>query len=232
MKATKQASKEEFLAGTVIQTTIGPNTVAIETKHNNKKNKAIVQYELIVPSSAKLHVAVDKGSINVGKISSSIRATTKEGDINVNNTNGTVIASSDYGTITIKNSTGNIRAATEKGNIIVDGSTRNVVAKTKKGSICTTCKKVPALDTISLSAESGSIMLALPKRTNAEVLARTARGKLTCEHYVTVKPQTVQLNKKTWSRLKKEVDGTLGTGEATIKLTTGSGNIKIVHTTT
>lgn len=231
MKATKQASKEELLADTKIQIALGPNTVTIATKHNNKKSKTTVQYELIVPSTAKLHVMTDKGSISVDKTSASIKATTREGNININDARGTIVASSQYGTITVKNATGNIRATTAKGNIIVAGSTRNVIAKTKKGTICTTCKTVPALDTISLSTGSGNIMLAIPKKTNAEVQARTARGRLTCEHYITMKPQTVQLNKKTWARLKKGVDGTLGTGEATIKLTAGSGNIKIVHST-
>ncbi len=231
LKATKQAFKEELLAQTTVDTQLHENTLAITTQHKTTDNTTLVQYELIVPQNTKVNITTDQGSITIDKLNAPIKAVTQDGTITINDTKAAVDALTENGAIIIKNVLGNVRAETNNGNITIYGAQHTVVAKTKTGTITTECSTVPSLDTILLNAQSGDIHLALPHKTNADLQARTAHGTLTCEHYVTIKPQTVQLNKKTWSRLKKEVAGTLGTGEATIKLHADAGNIKITQVT-
>ncbi len=231
LKATKQASKEEDLKNVDIKIATRKKGIVVSTKRQNKKCNASINYELIVPRKIRVSVATTKGSISVEKLNATVKAKTDNGDINISDTKGNIVAATNRGSITINKATGNIRATTVSGNITIDKASRNVVAKTKSGAIYTTCSDIPALDTVALSTQSGNITLTLPKKVNAELQAKTTRGKVTSEHYITVKPHTVQLNKQTWARLKKEVDGTLGTGEATIKLQAKSGNIKILKTT-
>lgn len=153
------------------------------------------------------------------------------GNITINNTKGILVAKTDRGNIMVNKAQGNIHAVTQNGNITIDESTKSIIATTQKGGITTTCKNVQPLDTILLSTQSGNIKLGLPAVTNAELQARTGRGKLLSEHYITIKPQTVKLDRHMWARFKREVNGTLGSGEATIKLSATYGNINIVKAT-
>jgi len=231
LKAIKRAKKEELLAEVDVKTQATEKILNIATKVIKPGSKTEINYELIVPRTVKVNIATTQGSITIKNLNAPVKAKTENGSIDIANTRGTVIASTDQGAIKIASSSGNIRATTVTGKIIIEESSQNVVAKTKKGAIKTVCRNLRSLDTIALSTQSGHIELALPQDVNAELKARTAKGKLTSEHYITTKPQTVRLNKKTWARLRKEVDGTLGTGEATIQLTADSGNIKITKAT-
>lgn len=231
LQAKKIANKKEMLDDICIETEkIGQN-LNIKTTQKTEKNKTTVHYELLVPRTAKLDIKNINGSITISQIDAAINVKTETGDINILNTRGPIIAETNRGTITINKASGNIRAITEYGNINIKESTRNIIAKTQTGAIAASCKTIPALDSISLSTGSGNIELSLPDKTDADLRARTERGKLISDHYITVKPQTVKLNKQTWSRLRKEVEGTLGTGEASIRLSAGRGNITIAKTT-
>ncbi|MDZ4153189.1 hypothetical protein, partial [Methylicorpusculum sp.] len=67
----------------------------------------------------------------------------------------------------------------------------------------------------------------LPQGTNANLQAKTDQGCLTCDHFITLNPMTTQLDHESWNRFKKEADGILGTGDATIKVCTAHGDIRI-----
>ncbi|MCK5632113.1 DUF4097 family beta strand repeat protein [bacterium] len=233
MKATQEANKKEELTTIDIETKISKKKIAIKTVQKEPtKNELFVHYELIIPEQVKINVATEYGNISIDHINAATKAKTKNGDIYITNNKGIVLAQTDTGSITINNSCGNIRATTGKGNITIDKSSKNIIAHATKGTIYTTCQKIPSLNTVKLSTQSGNIFLSLPNKIDAHLQAETKKGKLTCEHYITLKPQTVQLNKKTWAQVKKEVYGTFGTGNANIKLNVGSGNIKILKTKT
>jgi len=228
LKATKLAPQEELLDTIAINAALTNRAVTITTHYKDKKARGSVNYELLIPRNTKVNVAMNKGSITVNRINGPILATTQTGNITINNTKGTLVAKTNRGNITVSKAQGNIRAITQNGNINIDESTKSIIATTKKGGITTTCKNVQPLDTILLSTQSGNIKLGLPAATNAELQARTGRGKLLSEHYITIKPQTVKLDRHMWARFKREVNGTLGSGEATIKLSATYGNINIV----
>lgn len=231
LKATKLAPQKELLDNIDINTAFTKKAITITTSYKDEKTKGGVNYELIIPQNTTVKVAVNKGSITVNRINGPISATTQTGNIIVNNTKGVLIAKTDRGNIVVNKIQGNIRAVAQNGNIIIDKSTKSIIAKTKKGAIKTTCKNVRSLDTILLSTQSGNISLGLPTTTNADLQARTNRGKLLSEHYITIKPQTVKLDRHMWARCRREVNGTMGSGEATIKLSATSGNIKIIKAT-
>lgn len=231
LKVTKQAFKEELLSKTTVEALHQDNTLLLTTQHKTADHSTLVHYELIIPHNTKLNVATGEGNIVIDKLNAPVKAVARTGTIAINGTKAAVDASTETGNITINNVSGAVRAEAVSGDIFIYGAQHTIVAKTKSGKIVTECTTVPSLDTIILNTQSGDINLALPHKTNADLQAHTGKGTLTCDHFVTIKPHTTQLNKKTWSRLKREVAGTLGTGEATIKISAGTGNIKITELT-
>jgi len=236
LKATKRISKKEDPDDILIQIQkdAAKNHISIKTAYKedkvNKTNKikGSVDYELIIPQNIIVDLKTDKGEIKIKKAKGPITASTNKGDIKIIDTQGEISAEANQGNILVDQSLGNISAVSSYGDIQISDASQSIKAHTKSGSIKTSCKTVPSTGAINLVTNSGSISLALPITTNAELKARAAKGKVTSDHYIEIKPQTVQLNKKTWDRFKREVDGTLGSGEATIELTTHYGNIKIL----
>lgn len=228
IKITKKATKEEFLPDADVKIKASETEVVIQVKQKKQsEGKVDVIIEVIVPEQTEVNIVQKKGPIIIRNLKGPAKTRTEQGHIEIAGVKGAIVASTDYGSIKINNGPEDIRAHTLNGNITIDQVTKNIVARAKKGTISTTCKNTESLETVSLSTKSGNIVLTLPEKVSAELLAKTRKGKITSEHLITIKPQTTQLNKKTWSRMRKEVDGTLGNGDATIKLTAGSGNIKI-----
>jgi len=226
--ATKKATKEEFLPMAEVKIKATEKKILIITKEKKEaQGKVEVNYKLLVPEAATVNVTTEKGGIFINNLRGQAKAQTKEGNIEIANVQGAIVTSADYGSITVCNSCQDVRAHTLKGDITIEEATKTIVARAKKGKICTTCKNACQLDTVCLSTESGHITLSLPEEVNAELLAHTKKGRISSQHEITLKPRTTTLNKKTFARMRKEVDGTLGTGDASIKLTAGSGNIKI-----
>jgi len=230
LKATKRISKKEDPKdiSIKIEKQIAKNHVSIKTAYKDNKVKGSVDYELIIPNNITINLKTDKGEIKIKRAKGPITACTNKGDIRIIETSGQITAQAGQGNIIVDQSNGNIFASSSYGNIQISNASKSVKALTKSGSIKTSCKNIPSTGSINLGTNSGNISLSIPGSTNAEVEARTGKGRVTSDHYIEIKPQTVQLNKKTWARFKREVDGTLGSGEATIKLSANYGNIKIL----
>lgn len=229
--ATKKANKEEQLVKITIDEIHAlhdeKDYYSIKTTLSDKKSKASVDYSVVVPHGMKLQLSTQKGKITVNETHAPLAATTKQGNITITNADQTIKAESDYGSIQVAHATGNVSARTNYGNIIIDDTHKGIIAKTNRGKIVTTCTHIPETSRIQLQANSGNIILTVPQETNATIQGKTNRGTLVSDMYINLKAQTTQLNKKTWNRFKKEVDGIMGTGEAEIKLSSAKGNIKI-----
>jgi hypothetical protein len=133
------------------------------------------------------------------------------------------------GSISILNAHGPIEAHTQQGNITAENITHNCNARSTSGKITLTYKNVPATSSINLTSTSGNIVLGLPAETNAEICGNTTYGTFMSDHDITLKSYTTKLNKITWKQFTQHVEGTLGTGDATIKINSAKGNVKIVE---
>ncbi len=235
LKAIKKAAKPEELTAFSIKAKredrLEGEQLSLTTVCNNKQAKGAVHYHLIVPANIKLNLRTEHGSVTVNDVNGPITVNTLQGNIELKNVSNTVTAQTEEsGSILIEKAKGNIKATTAKGNITIDAATKSVIASTQKGNITTACNNVPATSRIVLNTQnSGGITLALPTSVNATLQGKTTRGKLTSDHYVTIKPFTTKLNRQSLKNFGKNVDGILGTGEADIQLTSNSGNIKILE---
>ena len=194
----------------------------------NADKKTVVNVELIVPEKRDLKLDTTVGAITIENIQAGISATTTQGPIQLTAVRGTVVAKTvKSGSITIDKARGNIKATTDKGAINLYNTTESVVASTGKGSVNVTCQKLPSTGKLNVHTISGKISVKLPHEINADLMAKTKYGAVTCDHFVTIKPFTTQWNKNAWRHLKHEICGTLGTGEALISIQNDRGNIKI-----
>ncbi len=233
LKATKMCKKEEDAQKVRISKQDKDNTLILRTVYQETVKGAAIDYELVIPIGMKLQLSTINGSIYLNDTKSPIIATTEHGNIEANNVEKAIKATTkSNGSIVIGNVQGNVYADTNFGSINIKDAAQNVIAKTNKGIITVACSELPATSTIQLETKNGTINLALPASANATIDGSTRRGSLTSDHYLTIKSHTTKLNRQAWTRFKKEVHGILGSGEADIKLSADSGNIKILQTKT
>lgn len=235
LKAIKKTAKQEDLDTLTItakrKERFNGNHLTLTTACSNKNARGAIDYHLIVPAHIALNLRTDYGQVQVNNVNGPLIITTKNGNIQLSNVGNTVTAQTEEtGMIHIEKARGNIKATTNKGDIVISDATKSITAHTQKGNIITACNDVPAKSRIVLnSQESGGITLALPTSINATVLGKTTRGRLTSDHYITIKPFTTKLTKQARKDLEKQVDGIIGTGDADIRLMSNNGNIKILE---
>jgi len=210
LKIIRRAKKQSDLdAIKIIADSTNSHHLAISTYCTQKKMKGSVEYELIVPTSLGVMLSTNKGDICINDIQGKIKAATKKGSICIENAQGEVEALSEYGAITIINAHSSVTARSIKGKVVV-----NYAA-------------LPHDSNVQLSTISGNIALTVPALINATVHCSTAYATVCSDHYITLSPYVTQLNYCAWAKFKKEVNGTIGSGKATISLTSTYGNINI-----
>lgn len=234
LKATKRANKEEDLADISIKASrIDDKKLMIKTVLAHNTVKGSVEYECIVPANINVEIKNNHGNIAIHDIHGPTTATTIKGNIEIYNIKNTVHAqTTKKGNITIQNTNGAVSATTHHGNIEIDNAYDSIIASTTKGYVTVACSQVPTTSAIRLETTAGPISLSLPSGVNATIKGQTAHGTLSSDHYITLRPYTTRLDTLAWNRFKKEVDGTLGTGETEITLRSTYGNVKILETKT
>jgi len=200
------------------------------TKLASKASKVSVDYELVVPHNVRLELVTDHGTIKIHGVDGHIIAKTcQSGNIEIENAQNTVYAQVEHkGSILINHAQSNVKAFAHHGNITILNAQKGIIAQADRGRLDIACLQIPSTSKVSLNTRSGHITLRIPETTNAELQAHNENGIVTCAHYVTVKPLTTQLDSSAWTRFKREVEGTIGSGEATISAHTDRGNIKIL----
>ena len=229
LKTTKRAKKEEdlHLIKIVIDSS-ATDHLAITTKHINQKLAGLVEYELIIPASLDVTLNIsESGNASIKNVHGSINVVTND-NIAISNSKNLVSARTlKKGAIYVANALGPVDAHTHHGNITGENIAHSFNAHSTSGKVSIAYKKLPSTSAIDVNTTSGNITLALPSNTNAEIKGHTTHGTLLSDHVITLKPYATQLNSFAWNKFKKEVDGTIGTGEATIALHSIKGNVKI-----
>jgi hypothetical protein len=229
LKTTKRAKKKETLDTIKIVSSTKGNHLDIKTKHVNQKLTGLVEYELIVPASLNIKITISgSGNAIINDVHGSINVVTND-TITITNSKQSVSARTlKKGSITVINATGPVEAHSHYGNINGENIANSFNAHSTKGKVSVGYKTLPSTSSINLKT-TGNITLALPADTNAEIRGHTTHGTIISDHYITLRPYTTQLNSFAWNKFKKEVDGTLGTGQATIALHSTNGNVKIIE---
>ncbi len=129
-------------------------------------------------------------------------------DVNLETSNGSVAVEGVKGRIDMESSNGSVRLTDVGG---------RVNARTSNGSVQVTLTgKYWDGDGLTVTTSNGSARLDLPDGYNAHLVAGTSNGSLNLDIPVTVQ-----------GRVSKHIDTTLGSGGATIQMTTSNGSLRI-----
>lgn len=203
--------------------------LSIECTHEDQIEGSI-DFEIIIPKQLTLNIASIQGNILIKDSQTPLRASTNKGSLEIINARNSIdVNSLSKGSISISHASGRIKAKTNSGNILIKDANASITATTNYGSIEMFAKDIPSTAAIKLSTISGNIKLHLPPDTNADLQAYTKQGIITSDHFITLKPQTTQLNKQAWKRFQKQIEGTLGSGEAQIHLSSIKSDIKLLE---
>jgi len=230
--AIKQSSSPENIELITLADSHKDNTFTLKINYGPSEKKAIkgaVNLVIRIPETCSNEIHTDQASIWVDGLESPVKVFSKTGLIEIFNTRGTVYAENNKGDIVINHPKSTVKVKNITGKVSIEKASKTTLVETDSGPISIMYKKVPHQTTITATTQSGPIELLLPEDVNADLQAKTKKGVILSEQMITLKPKTVQLNKKAWTSLKKEVDGTFGTGEAQIRLSSSSSSIKILE---
>jgi len=120
--------------------------------------------------------------------------------------------------VEIEGVTGKVGASSVNGHLIVKGLASDSKLETVNGNVEAAFQKFEGVKSVSLKSVNGKLQLNLPSDTSAEVSAKTVNGTIHGDAGLTVtKHQPVG----------SSLHGTLGKGEAHIKLETVNGSIRV-----
>jgi len=228
LTAIKKATDENLAKISVLIDTNNSDSIRMKTIFQDDTVKGTVDYTLMVPKQMTVRLKTGKGNIRVKRFDGTIWANTDNGTIEISNVSNKIMATvNESGHIFVEQSKGSIQASTQDGNIQISDAKQSVVASTGNGSIMLQASKVPAAESIYLSA-TGALHVYLPDGTNAHLKAQATHGKIFSDHYITLASQMTKLDSQSWAQLQRNVEGTLGTGEAEISLSSLNGSIKIL----
>lgn len=190
-----------------------------------------IDCEVIIPADIMLDIMAHEGTIDIKQATKATTACIDSGNIIIYKSEAPIVAQITHkGSITIEHSLEHVKANTKKGDITIRDAHMTIIAHTDKGNIAVQSYDVPSTATVNLTTARGSISMAVPRSVNAEMQAHTNKGLITCEPIITLRPFSTRITKHTFDRLKREIEGTLGSGEAQIFLSSGRGNIAITET--
>lgn len=231
LKTVKHASSFEDIDKITVKVIRTPDTITVQTASSDEiDNKYSVDFHALVPKKMALRLATGNGTIKAKHCEGMIQAHTEVGAIDLMNTKEKVCVNANIkGSITVQQATGPVQATTNNGNIALHETKCSVLAHAAHGSINMHCTHLEPTASIRLTAY-GSIELRLPHEANARLQATSERGTVLSDHFINLEPQLTKLNKSAWNQLKRNIEGTLGTGEADIILHANAGPIKILET--
>ena len=230
LKAIKKSADPQTVNKlTFSHKTVGQELV-IQSSYDELTLDGMIDFELIVPQKLALNLATNEGTINTKDTYAPLAASTQKGSIEAAQVYHTLDAHTDIkGDIFIRNPHKQVKAHTTNGNIYIYDAQESIIAHADYGTVQMFAKEVPSTSSIKLTTISGTILLHIPADVNADLQASTKYGTITSDHFITLKPQTTQLNKQAWKRFQKQIDGVLGSGEAQIKLSSVKSNIKLLE---
>ncbi len=182
----------------------------------------IANYALEVPLGANLEIRNPQGSVRIEKLQGDTSVESVGGSISVTDVAGHLDVRSVGGDIEIIRSSGRVEAYSITGDLrFVSPMSSRLRGSTTSGKIIYTGDFVAGGDYM-LSAYSGDMDILCPSSASFELSAKTVRGKL-----YNALPLTPKVHVPSPLSSGNSLLGTHNTGNATVELTSFSGNIRI-----
>jgi DUF4097 and DUF4098 domain-containing protein YvlB len=182
--------------------------ISLKARYPREGNiQANVQFVVQVPVGYRLKydsLSTASGDINLTKVAGAIDAKTASGDISITQVEGTV------------------RASTASGDIKVQGAAGMVTANTASGDIEVELARIdatPEANELKFASASGDVTVRALAPLNAQVELSTASGSISNDFGLRVEELEGH---------GKKVSGILGSGAIKLKMSTASGDLKLI----
>ena len=166
----------------------------MKVRHNDVK----VDFELKVPAGIALAARTMNGAVDVDGLGGSLRAHTVNGAIRAAGVEGNVDARTVNGGVRL-DARGTARATTVNGSIVAD------------------LGRADWTDRLAFETVNGSVTVALPAGTNADLHVSTTNGRIRNEF------DLAQTSRST----RRELRGTIGKGGRELRITTVNGAVRV-----
>jgi lia operon protein LiaG len=227
-----------------------------EVRSSGSGTEAWADLRILVPAGRSVRVRLGVGEVKVHNVEGDLHVSTASGRISSTDTRGRLRLSSGSGAVDARNANGDIELNTGSGSITASEMRGGSVAmRTGSGSVTAsgvesprftagtgsgsmrlsgvTSERVSAstgsggvnlellsrFDELRVSTGSGSVRLAVPEGTGARVEMRTGSGGISSDLPLTISGTTQ----------RNHIRGTIGDGSANIRVTTGSGGVRLVR---
>jgi DUF4097 and DUF4098 domain-containing protein YvlB len=181
--------------------------VSLSVRYPENRNcNASVRFELRVPRDLELTfdpLSNASGDIAVEQVKGSVRARTASGSVSVRQAEGRIDASSASGDVRVEGVVGSVNANTASGDVSVE-----------------LVRQVGASD-MKFSSASGDVVVRAPANLDADVEMSTASGSLNTDFPIQVEERS--------SGPGKKAAGRLGGGACRLKISTASGDVRLVR---
>ena len=217
VSGTKYSAREELLGSIKVDIQATADSVAIQTSRPERRGNMGVRFTIHVPRKTTLdRVHTSNGSIRVESVEAPARLETTNGTVRVSHVASNLEVRTSNGSVEVRDASGRTVLRTSNGAIRAEDIRGSLEASTSNGSIQVAVADDKTGD-LRASTTNGSITVRLPEPVNARVDARTSNSSITTEFEVH------------GSRVSKDhVDGVIGSGGATIDLSTTNGSIRLL----
>jgi DUF4097 and DUF4098 domain-containing protein YvlB len=220
--------------------------IRIETRHRHRKygrfgSRGSINYIVVMPSEGNLEAHNVSGNISASNITGELLIDSVSGDLQLQSLGKRLAAKSVSGNISLSKGQVDAELNTVSGDVTVSDLEGRIGAASVSGSLRVVRVRAPRLTlgstsgdivvdapllkngSYNLTSHSGSIMLTVSKDASFELTARTFSGEL--ESDLPLKLFGPQGQR----RGGKSVRASYGTGEATLELSTFSGDVRIIR---
>ncbi|MFH1573354.1 MAG: DUF4097 family beta strand repeat-containing protein, partial [Acidobacteriota bacterium] len=144
---------------------------------------------------------------------------TASGDVELTDVAGEIRAKSASGNLTLRQVEGTIHASTASGDVLVEQAIGEVKASTASGNVDVELIEVQGGGEMAFSSASGDVTVRAPARLDADVRMSTASGSLKTDFPLTIEEEEGH---------GKKAYGRLGSGVRPLKLSTASGDVRLL----
>jgi hypothetical protein len=174
-----------------------------------------VSFEIRVPPAMGLQAKTGAGNLEATGTAETLLAA-GAGSVTARTVRGGLNAHTGAGNITVEGCAGPVEASAGAGSLRIVGAQGKLKASTGAGEIDAAVSGEGAPE-VALEAGAGEIRLRLPEKVSARVVGQTGVGQ------VEMAPGTGAR----YNTARTRVEATLGAGQGTIRLHTGTGGIRI-----
>ncbi len=213
---TKHASSNAELNELVPRVGETSAGVVIESDYPSMCNDCDISYSIRMPRDARVAVNDDSGDVRVRGTTGIITIEEASGDVHLEDDSGPVSVDVDSGDSTLSDVTGALRVVSSSGDIDASGLASSIDLGTSSGDVTANYARTDDVKTVHLHSDSGSLKLVIPKDIGAKISATTADGSLDSDFLPVHSDDS-----------GGDTIVTIGNGNATVDLSTDSGDITI-----